>query len=315
MCIALISTSHPAYALILIDNRDEYLGRPTAVADWWKSPHEHVLGGRDLHREVQGTWLGVTSDGRIAVLTNFRDDTQPFEGAQSRGAMVNAFLMEPPEIAPSTEEFVAKLINEDGIKGVGGFSLVCGRAGEPLAVVSNRTPSVEGVTWIAAERGQVVGLSNAAFGDRSWPKVVDGERLMADAINTSITENLTESQLIEKLLGVLSTDTLPRLSDANKSFNLYLKHLRESIFIPPIGGEDLGTEKADEIAAAPKKSHPITANRPMSGVYGTQKQSVILISHQGHCTFYEKSLFEPASLRDRIFHFTIQLGKHLAYIA
>ena len=62
--------------------------------------------------------------------------------------MVNAFLRAAPDTAESTEEFVKHLVSNEGVKGVGGFSLVCGKIGEPLAVVSNRTPDVEGVTWI-----------------------------------------------------------------------------------------------------------------------------------------------------------------------
>ena len=277
------------------------------MAHWWKSPHEHVLGGRDLHREVQGTWLGVTRDGRVAVLTNFRDDEQPPEGARSRGAMVNAFLTEPPANALSTEEFVRKLITEDGVKGVGGFSLVCGRAGEPLAIVSNRTPSTEGVTWIAGEPGQTVGLSNAAFGDRSWQKVLDGERLMEIAITESVNQKLSEDQLIQKLLEVLSTDTLPRPEGNEKGDGLktYLKNLRKSIFIPPIGGKITESGNADEIAAA-KKDQPVAVDDHMSGVYGTHTQTVLLVKHDGHCTFFERSLFQPKGSQDRTFYFTIR---------
>lgn len=221
--------------------------------------------------------------------------------------MVNAFLTEPSANAPSTEEFVKKLITEDGVKGVGGFSIVCGRAGEPLAVVSNRTPSTEGVSWIVRAPGETVGLSNAAFGDRSWCKVVDGERLVNIAIAESLRQNLAEDQLIQKMLEVLSTDTLPRPeeNDRGEGLQTYLKNLRTSIFIPPIGGEATESRKADEIAAA-KTDQPVTVNDHMSGVYGTQKQTVFLVRHNGQCTFFERSLFEPKESQDRIFHFTIR---------
>jgi len=281
------------------------------VAHWWKSPHEHVLGGRDLHREVQGTWLGVTRDGRVAVLTNFRDDEHPPQGTRSRGAMVNAFLAEPPANALSTEDFVKKMITEDDVKGVGGFSLVCGRAGEPLAVVSNRTPTTECVPWIAGEPGQTAGLSNAAFGDRSWQKVLDGETLMNVAIAESVKEKLTEDHLIKKLLGVLSTDTLPRPEGNEKGEGLktYLRHLRNSIFIPPIGGKITESGNADEIAAAAVKDQPVTVDDHMSGVYGTHTQTVFLVTHDGHCTFFERSLFQPKGSEDRTFHFTIRTAE------
>ena len=323
MCVALISTAHPKYALILIDNRDvqkskssfetllilsqEYLGRPTAPAGWWEPPNQHVLAGRDLQREVHGTWFGVTKDGRVAVLTNFRDDSQPFQGVLSRGAIVNAFLTPPPGSVLSTADFVERLL-EDGVQGVGGFSLVCGRAGKPLAVISNRTPSSDGITWIATGPGETVGLSNAAFGDRSWPKVVDGERLLAAAIDDAVNNNLSEEELIEAMLKVLSSDTLPRLKDEKKTEELgsYLHHLRTSIFIPPIGGEPTKRQKGDEIAAA-RDDQPIVVNGQMSGTYGTQKQSVLLVDYHGQCTFFERSLFEAPEAQDRRFFFNLEL--------
>lgn len=221
--------------------------------------------------------------------------------------MVNAFLTEAPADAPSTEEFVRRLITDDGVKGVGGFSLVCGRVGEPLAVVSNRTPSTEGVAWIGKEPGQTAGLSNAAFGDRSWRKVLDGERLMNVAISESVNQKLTENQLIQKLLEVLSTDTLPRPEGNEKGEGLitYLKHLRNSIFIPPIGGEIAEKGKADEIAAA-KENHPVTVDDHMSGVYGTHTQTVILVRHDGQCTFFERSIFAPKGSQERTFRFSMR---------
>ena len=285
----------------------EYLGRPTAPAEWWEPPNQHVLAGRDLQREVHGTWFGVTRDGRVAVLTNFQDDSRPFEGAISRGAIVNSFLTQQPESVLSTADFVARLL-EDGIQGVGGFSLVCGRAGEPLAVISNRTPSADGIAWVASGPGETVGLSNAAFGDRSWQKVVDGERLLAATIAKAINSELPEEELIEKLLEVLSTDTLPRLKVEKKAkeFNSYLKYLRTSIFIPPIGGEVTNRRKGDEIATA-RGDEPIVVNGPMTGTYGTQKQSVLLVDYHGQCTFLERSLFEVPETQDRKFSFHLQI--------
>lgn len=290
------------HLLSLLNLLQEFLSRPTAPADWWDPPNEHVLGGRDLHRDIHGTWLGVTKDGRVAVLTNFQDDSAPMEGVRSRGAMVNAFLTHRPETAPSTKDFVKDLIDENVVQGVGGFSLVCGRAGRPLAVVSNRTPSTEGVAWIATEPGQIFGLSNAAFGDKTWPKVLDGEKLMAAAISKAVKEDLDEDQLIHEMLALLSNDTLPRLSKRKKEDEKsYLEYLRMSVFIPAVGGT-IGNERADEIAAT-KTDRPITIGTPTSGAYGTQKQSIILFGHDRQCTFFERSVHEPPESRDRHFKF------------
>ncbi|KAK4910261.1 hypothetical protein LTR28_000064, partial [Elasticomyces elasticus] len=135
---------HPKYPLILLSNRDvsstltnylssltnlaqEFLDRPTAPAAFWDAPNSHVLGGRDLQRPVQGTWLGITKQGRIAVLTNFREEDQGNISAEkSRGGIPNALLTLPPDSDETIEQFARRLI-EEGVADVGGFSLAFGR--------------------------------------------------------------------------------------------------------------------------------------------------------------------------------------------
>ena len=284
----------------------EYLNRPTARADWWDPPNQHVLGARDLQRDVHGTWLGVTTDGRVAVLTNFRDDVGLIHGSRSRGAMVNAYLTEPTERMLKTEDFVSELINENNISGVGGFSLICGRIGEPLAVVSNRTSNADGVSWVATKEGQTVGLSNAAFSDRSWPKVLTGESLMEAAITKAVSEDFNEDQLIQEMLALLSRDTLPRLENSEKEepWISILKYLTLSIFIPLVAGQAAESSRADEIAAA-KSDNQIIVNGPESGMYGTQQQTVVLFDHNGQCTFFERNLYGAKDLMDRKFQFQV----------
>lgn len=270
MCIALLSTAHPSYPLILIDNRDEFLNRPTAPASWWPEPDSHVLGGRDLLRSVHGTWLGVTKQGRIAVLTNFREDGPPPQGKLSRGAIIRAFLTDSHS---STEAFVKEMVESGVSRDAGGLSLACGNVGEPLAVVSNRAASVSDVPWVCRETAQIVGLSNAAFGDHSWKKVSDGERLLGDAITESVKSGESEDDFIQRLIQLLSTDTLPRM-DEGGTMEAYINQLRNTVFVPVIGQrEDL---HADEIAAGPEKPKVIVLTDEdhelgVDGLYGTQK--------------------------------------------
>ena len=290
----------------------EYLNRPTASAHWWKAPNGHVLGGRDLLRPEQGTWLGMTKQGRIAVLTNFREEgVIPLE-ARSRGAMVNAYLTEPPNGIGSTQSFIETLLEGEGLKGVGGFSLVCGKIGEPLAVISNRTPGVEGITWIAESKDETIGLSNAAFANRSWPKVLRGEELLASVIQSHAVRKFQQANLIEDLFHVLSDDTLPKKSKG-MGWDGYVKELRKSIFIPPIGGEGTDHLSAEELAAAASSQQVAStkAGDSHSGVYGTQKQTIILVDRQGKVTFVERTLFDESGMvtavedRDRKFEFFI----------
>ncbi|KAL8964137.1 MAG: hypothetical protein Q9183_004670 [Haloplaca sp. 2 TL-2023] len=318
MCIALFSTAHPDYALVLINNRDEYLSRPTAAAAWWPSPNDHILAGRDLLRPVQGTWLGITKQGRIAVLTNFREEGQVIQEAKSRGAMVNAFLMQEKTSPVDTESFAKRLIDE-GVIDVGGFSLVCGQAGQPLAVISNRTPDVEDVTWIAKERDETVGLSNAAYGNHSWPKVNDGKKMMQEAIEASVKREDSKEAFVEEMMHLLSTDTLPKKKQG-ESWNSYVKELRNSIFIPAIGGEGTDDTSADGIATGKNdvkvqvqaQSIPKAGKDGLSGIYGTQKETVVLVNHNGSVTFVERTLFDAdaqptkASEQDRWLEFDLE---------
>lgn len=221
--------------------------------------------------------------------------------------MVNAFLTQSLEKNEDTRTFVKNLVDGDGLKGVGGFSLVCGKAGEPLAVVSNRTPSVEGMTWLAEQRGETVGLSNAAFGDRSWPKVLQGEKLMASAIGESVARKVSKAGFIEAMMGLLSVDTLPE-KEEGQGWESYVKELRKSIFIPVVGGDGADDMAADDVAAARRDQHM----QGLSGVYGTQKQTVLLVDHHGRVTFVERTLRDNEARevksqdRERWFEFRIE---------
>jgi len=240
------------------------------------------------------------------------------EGARSRGEMVKAFLTTPPEIEERTEDFVKRLIEGEGVKGVGGFSLVCGEVGEPLAVVSNRTPDVDGVTWIAKKTGETVGLSNAAYGDRSWPKVVHGEKLMEKAISESAKSYEGKHKLIDRLFEILRTDSLPK-REGMEVWESYVRQLRNSIFVPAIGGEGMDGMSADTVAAANRDTkaevveHLDKTRQKLgtTGVYGTQKQTIVLVDHGGVMTLVERSLYDdkgyPIAVGQGDRHFEFQL--------
>ncbi|GAB7339138.1 hypothetical protein MBLNU457_5809t1 [Dothideomycetes sp. NU457] len=309
MCIALLTTTHPSYALILLSNRDEYLTRPTAPAHFWSSPHTHVLGGRDLQRPIHGTWLGITRHGRLAVLTNYREQGADYSGLKSRGGIVNAFLTLPPGSSETSEGFAERLV-EEGVGDVGGFSLVFGtlrRGDVALGVLSNRTTEVGRMKWLMTGRGETVGLSNSFFGDRSWPKVVMGERMLEEMVMESVEAEESKEDLIERGLRLLSTDTLPKRKEG-ESFETYIGQLRHSIFIPRIGGDGPEKKPADEVAAAETQ----TSASSIQGKYATQKQTVVLVDHEGHVTFVERTTFDehghevPESQAKERFEFDIE---------
>ena len=221
--------------------------------------------------------------------------------------MVNAYLTHTREPANDTEEFVKKLVQSEELKGVGGFSLVCGLIGKPLAVISNRTPSVKGITWIAEKSNETVGLSNAAFADRSWPKVLKAESLLSSAIAESVAMADSKEEFVKKLMALLTVDTLPKLV-RGQGWETHVKELSKSIFIPAIGGAGSDDMRADDVAAAKSNDHL----RGLSGAYGTRQQTVVLVDHQGRVNLVERTLYgsngkETSSKEsDRWFEFDIE---------
>lgn len=294
----------------------EYLHRPTEPATWWPHPDTQVLGGYDLHRPAHGTWLGVTRQGRIAVLTNYREEGEAIiEGARSRGLIPNAWLKSDPAANETSEAFAKRMIEEDGVKGVGGFSLCYGLVQDVvkqkggLAIVSNRTPDVKGVIRLLGQQNETHALSNAAYGDRTWPKVVNGEDWTKSAIRESVAAGETREQLVQRLLALLSTDTMPRQKE-NEEWDMYLNQLRHSIFVPSIGRDHLDEHKmpAHEIGDVVKHK----AVDATSGCYGTQKNIVVLVDKEGKAYYLERTLYDGDAKAidlgkgDRAFEFQIE---------
>lgn len=262
--------------------------------------------------------MGVTKQGKVAVLTNYREDTSSEAiGQYSRGRIVNSWLTSPPSERQTTHDFVQSMVASPEAKQVGGFSLICGHINEPLAIVSNRSSDMDHITWVASEKGQTRGLSNTSVDDRSWPKIIDGERLMQEAIEGHIQAEEDEEALLERLLEVLSTDTLPRLSGQKQTIDTYVKLLRKSIFIPVIGADEDPDQSAESAAAriedeTKEPTAALAGPNYTSGPYGTQKQTILLARPDGRVRYFERTLYDgnvnavPIGQGDRSFEFHVE---------
>lgn len=310
MCIVFITTSHPKYPLILIDNRDEYILRPTSRPHWWKHPSgQEVLSSRDLHRPEMGTWLGITKTGTVAVLTNYReltsDTAHPIKGRASRGVMPTEWMAENP--AKTVKQSVEHFVHDGGVKGVGGFSMVCGklhRLKEGLAIVSNRADHIDDVPIVTPEQTKGWGLTNTTF-DKSltWPKVADGLGGFDGIVESHAAEGGSEDGLIQALFKHLDTDTLPDVT--GKTLQETVLVLKHSIFIRSLGDdkhrkemEEAQTRKEsdwpteEDLAQGRVKIDETAHDGFERGMYGTQRQTVVLVDNDGNVTFVERALWD-----------------------
>ncbi|GGJ88308.1 hypothetical protein GCM10007063_08540 [Lentibacillus kapialis] len=162
--------NHPDYKLIIAANRDEFYKRPTAPAQFWED-NPDILAGRDL--VGMGTWLGVTKDGRIAALTNYRDPSEFRQHKKSRGNIVKDYL----ESSLPAADFLTGLQKEKNT--YAGFNFIAGRP-ERLYYYSNVQND------IALIPKGTHGLSNE-FLDTPWPKVVKGKERLAAYVRQHAT--------------------------------------------------------------------------------------------------------------------------------
>lgn len=158
MCLIFLSlNNHPTYKLVVAANRDEFYNRKTEAASFWKD-HPGILGGRDL--EAMGTWMAMSKQGKVSLVTNYRDLKNIKAQAPSRGQLVTDFLLK--DLSP--KEYLGQV--EERGQAYNGFNLIVGSA-EELYYYSNYKGGVEKI-----EPG-LHGLSNHLL-DTPWPKVTSG---------------------------------------------------------------------------------------------------------------------------------------------
>jgi len=215
MCsIFLAYKAHPKYRLILAANRDEFYERPTARAGFWQDAPE-ILAGRDL--VYQGTWLGVTGNGRFSAVTNYRDPLAP-TGNLSRGNLVGDFLRS----AETPENYLHKI--QENARKYSGFNLLVGEFDSEIGYFSNRAKNVK-----ILESG-IYGLSNHLL-DTPWRKVARGKTALKKLIEK---EDFSAESLFEILLDATKAadEDLP-----DTGIGLERERLLSSIFIEtPIYG-------------------------------------------------------------------------------
>ncbi len=235
MCLILLAwRAHPEYPLAFGGNRDEAYERPSAPAEFWKDD-SRIFGGRDL--EMGGTWLGITREGRIAAVTNYRDGTGAV-AARSRGELTAGFLR--GSAAPRAY-----------LRGVAsraqdyrGYTLVVGDQ-EQLFAFSNRGGGIEELT------PGVHGVSNHLM-NTPWPKIVRSKQRLKALLKAG------EAELAEGLFLALADRTVAPDAELPDS-GVGLQRERE---LSPafVAGERYGT-RATTVILVSRRNEVVVAER------------------------------------------------------
>lgn len=149
--------------LLVVANRDEFHGRPSAPLAFWPDQPE-LLAGRDI--EAQGTWLGVSTRGRLAAVTNVRLPAARASGLRSRGALPVDYLIGGAAPAEHLTVLQASLPQ------YGPCNLLLADADG-----ASYASSQPGVPVQALPPG-LYGLSNATL-DSPWPKTLRLKQVVA----------------------------------------------------------------------------------------------------------------------------------------
>jgi uncharacterized protein with NRDE domain len=193
MClIAIAWQHHPRYALALIANRDELHARPTAAAG--PDPERpDVYGGRDL--QAGGSWLQVSTTGRLAAVTNVRVGRNPEAAPRSRGALVRDFVRGETTAAQFTAALTPIAAEH------GRYNLLAWD-GAALLFATNH-PQAE----THAVAPGVHAMSNGAF-DAAWPKSGHATRALRAWLDSPVSSRDIEAPVLEPLFAALA-DTSP----------------------------------------------------------------------------------------------------------
>jgi uncharacterized protein with NRDE domain len=189
VCLILVAwDAHPDYPLVVAANRDEFFDRASAPMHWWEDLP--ILGGRDL--TAGGGWLTLSASGRFAAVTNVRDFTRSQAAPRSRGEIPVGFSSGDT----SPKEYLVGLPTDE----FNGYNAVVSDLDSMWW--GNNPPQAGGAPragTVAPVEPGIHGISNAAL-DTPWPKVVDGKRRFADAVESGVD--------VEDLFTVLADRTI-----------------------------------------------------------------------------------------------------------
>lgn len=242
MCLIVWDWSPVSRELLLLSNRDEYYQRPTLPLHRWADTN--IYAGKDL--EAMGTWLGCTTSGRLAAVTNFRNGKATQADSKSRGALVTDFL----KTNASSERFLELLAPQASY--YNGFNVLV-FDGTTLCGFESHTGRI-----IELPPG-ISGVSNAGF-DTPWPKLVKSKCRLKQ-----LRQNASGSP--ESYLSILADDTLADIAELpTTGVPATVEHELSAVFIRMPG---YGTRASSLVNMGPKGGTFIEKTSDAHGLQGT----------------------------------------------
>jgi uncharacterized protein with NRDE domain len=245
MClIAIAWRAHRRFPLALIANRDEFHARPSEAAS--VDPESaYVYGGRDA---VQGgSWLQVSTRGRLAAVTNVRVGPAPQPAPRSRGWLVREFVRGDGRAAG----YAATLEQTAGE--YGRFNLLLWDGGELVFATNHPRPMHEAVS------SGLHAMSNGAL-DAAWPKSGRATRAL-EAWLASLGDQAIDGPALAPLFDALA-DTTAAPDELLPDTKVGLE-LERALSPPFVSGERYGTRSStvvlvggDQIVFAERRFAP-----------------------------------------------------------
>ncbi|KAL3985057.1 NRDE family protein [Acanthocheilonema viteae] len=275
MCITFVYIEHnpnAKYKLILLNNRDELLNRPTSTARW----ENGILAGRDEKESIRGTWLCMNAIGRISNLLTI---TVPINQMKSNSATRGILPIDYVKSDKKPEEFCKLLIST--VNRYNAFQILCFQKMNTISLTYQSDDKIE----ITRYSSGIYGFSNSPSCE-PFKKVQRGVEKMRGIIDEINSKNYAEAEIIERLLQ-LATDKYQCFPD------------------------DQLKRRCGRSSELCKYRTAIFVRYPDGIPYGTRSHTIIIVDRNNRVTYYEKSMeagagkASEATWTEHIFHFEL----------
>ena len=262
------------YRLILANNRDENVDRPTKPLDFWGST-KICLSGQDLRNDLEGsTWLGMTKTGKVAVLLNILGPSEVEK--ESRGFLIKNFLTSNL----GCQSYIDQCVHPKR-DSYNGFHLLLLDTSSPqtdVAYFNNRENHT--ICSEVPKDNNCICLSNSKSAKTPFQKVAKGGEKFKEIVEKFNYKD-KKCELIGKLLEFLKDRT-------------------------KYGDDPVLKIQAESTISEGNKTHFAKDPEELSSLYfflpesrfGTRTHSIITMDFDGHCEYLEKTLHTAVDEED-----------------